>query len=662
MAGLLDQAPAPTRQDILRGLLQDEKSVAYRGGVLPYLLRTVTDPIDDVSEYEQPEWATPGLLHEPFINMAQTGAMLAGDMSVDPRPMTAAMVDTPLIGGLLGVATGAAPRGAVLGANVLPSRLLDDVGIETTQRGNVLEITKIETPDNLRGQGLADQRLEQLIQQADADGTTLALTPSNAFGANKSRLTKWYKRHGFVPNKGRNKDFATRESMVRPPGNIELGANKAPTAALPGLLGKVLDKRAQQMLLPPAERLQPSGQGVMDLSPEAYVRDTPQFSDDLMADIPRQVEGKTLPKAGRSQVIVDNMDDIANVLADRARSQMGTETQYFYHTGPIYEAARKAGLSKKEAGEFMRDFSDAYAATSPRTPTEPNLRSASLVMAKDAAGIPFDTVVGPNAGRGLNETGYPMMIQNKGDISSKGKPATQTGIHKLLLQELQRSGKINKDTNPKPATFARNVEGNLSAPTIDTHAIRGALDALNELQPGAIPKGFIKPKFRKQYDEDPSSFNAATMVDDTLASAQVGGTKKQVEYAPFADLYKLMADKLGVSPAEAQSMGWFGSGAKTGLASEAKSVARLIDERIDVTAQALGVTSKEAARMFFRREIPLMANPITAAIPGLLEDKRGLSDFINYGGSDKRQRRGPHKVRGLLGGTLYEATTPDGFI
>ena len=110
--------------------------------------------------------------------------------------------------------------GVALTANKVPtntpSGLLDDVGIETTQRGNVLEISKIETPDSLRGQGLADQKLDQLIQQADLDGTTLALTPSNAFGANKSRLTKWYKRHGFVPNKGRNKNFTTRESMVRP--------------------------------------------------------------------------------------------------------------------------------------------------------------------------------------------------------------------------------------------------------------------------------------------------------------------------------------------------------------------------------------------------------------------------------------------------------------
>ena len=43
------------------GLLGRDPSVAYRGGLLPYLQRTVTDPIDDVSEYEQLEWALPGL-------------------------------------------------------------------------------------------------------------------------------------------------------------------------------------------------------------------------------------------------------------------------------------------------------------------------------------------------------------------------------------------------------------------------------------------------------------------------------------------------------------------------------------------------------------------------------------------------------------------------
>ena len=209
--------------DVFAGLLYPDPSVNRRGMLLPFLKRTVTDPIDDVSEYEQREFAMPSLLFDPLKGLVGMGQMLRGERSVDPREITKTALDIGMLSAPVGL-LGGVPRGAVLGANVggrktptdTPSRLLDDVGIETTQRGNVLEISKIETPDSLRGQGLADQKLDQLIQQADLDGTTLALTPSNAFGANKSRLTKWYKRHGFVPNKGRNKNFTTRESMVRP--------------------------------------------------------------------------------------------------------------------------------------------------------------------------------------------------------------------------------------------------------------------------------------------------------------------------------------------------------------------------------------------------------------------------------------------------------------
>jgi len=90
------------------------------------------------------------------------------------------------------------------------------VTIETRRVGNVIEISKITTPEKLRGTGLAEKELQALINKADTEGITLALTPSDAFGASKSRLTKWYKRHGFVPNRGRNKDFTTKEALIRP--------------------------------------------------------------------------------------------------------------------------------------------------------------------------------------------------------------------------------------------------------------------------------------------------------------------------------------------------------------------------------------------------------------------------------------------------------------
>jgi hypothetical protein len=76
-----------------------------------------------------------------------------------------------------------------------------------------------------------------------------------------------------------------------------------------------------------------------------------------------------------------------------------------------------------------------------------------------------------------------------------------------------------------------------------------------------------------------------------------------------ADIYHSTADQLGVAPAEAQSLGWFSLGDETNLGSEHKTVADIMDERINVTAQALGVAPEVIAQQYFRRKIPLMALP-----------------------------------------------------
>ena len=117
---------APTGID---KLLQYEGTIANRGGVLPLMRRVVPDiGGDDISEFEGPlELAAPGLLYDPLSSMAKVGAMATGDMKINPDIITNAAVDAPLMGSLLSGATGAVPRGAVLGANVLPSRFLDDV-------------------------------------------------------------------------------------------------------------------------------------------------------------------------------------------------------------------------------------------------------------------------------------------------------------------------------------------------------------------------------------------------------------------------------------------------------------------------------------------------------------------------------------------------------
>jgi hypothetical protein len=182
-----------------------------------------------------------------------------------------------------------------------------------------------------------------------------------------------------------------------------------------------------------------------------------------------------------------------------------------------------------------------------------------------------------------------------------------TGIHGKLLDRYAAEGELDWDTNPKPATFGQNVVGNRSGATMDTHAIRGVLMTLNQMEPGGVPEGFILPSAREAYRQDPTRLTPS-MIDDTLGSQMVDGRSMQTEYPVFADIMHAAAERLGVSPAEAQSMAWFGFGDETNLGSAANTVSELFDQRLDVTAEVLGIPTEEAARLVFTRQIPLLAN------------------------------------------------------
>lgn len=379
----------------------------------------------------------------------------------------------------------------------------------------------------------------------------------------------------------------------------------------------VLNLRADQMKLSPKDRIQPSGQNpLFDTTPDAYQRNLPE---QIETPVPRAPEGSKLPLGNRTAKVVEMTPQIADKLAEKMRPYLNTPAQYFYNTGPIIDKAVGLGVPEDVARKQLKRFALNYAATSPRTQTEPNLRSASIVSAKETQGINYDEIVGPG-GEGINEKGYPMMIQ-------PASPGKAEGIHRKLIEAV-RAGGIDYNTNPKPATFAENVTGNLAGVTVDTHAIRGALDAMNEVAPGSIPEGFIAKEFREQYKTDPSTFNPATMVIDTLGDQKVGGVKMQTEYAVFSDLYKEAAKKLNVSPAEAQALGWFGSGKRTGLASDLKTVADLIDERVDVTAQALNRPKEEVFIDFFSGKIPLLSlGGLTLLDTGAITESQNVEEM-----------------------------------
>ena len=80
-----------------------------------------------------------------------------------------------------------------------------------------ISLKRIIVPKEMRGTGIGSLAMNYLVDYADLKGKRIVLTPSKDFGASSvARLKAFYKRFGFVENKGRHRDFTTRETMFRP--------------------------------------------------------------------------------------------------------------------------------------------------------------------------------------------------------------------------------------------------------------------------------------------------------------------------------------------------------------------------------------------------------------------------------------------------------------
>lgn len=91
------------------------------------------------------------------------------------------------------------------------------VTISERPHDKIMVLNKIVVPKTERGEGIGSKAMTRICEYADQKGYVIALTPSSDFGGSKGRLEQFYSRFGFVPNKGKNKDFRFQESMLREP-------------------------------------------------------------------------------------------------------------------------------------------------------------------------------------------------------------------------------------------------------------------------------------------------------------------------------------------------------------------------------------------------------------------------------------------------------------
>jgi GNAT superfamily N-acetyltransferase len=88
------------------------------------------------------------------------------------------------------------------------------------RRDGSINLSQIEVPKANRKQGIGSGALQDIVDYADSQGKRVVLSTAQKFSGSttsSARLKKFYKRFGFVENKGRNKDFTISDSMYREP-------------------------------------------------------------------------------------------------------------------------------------------------------------------------------------------------------------------------------------------------------------------------------------------------------------------------------------------------------------------------------------------------------------------------------------------------------------
>ena len=99
---------------------------------------------------------------------------------------------------------------------ILESIRAKGITLDVSEGAKSITVQGLVVPEKDRGSGIGSDVMRRLISYSDSVNKPIALTPSTDFGAtSKKRLVEFYKRFGFVENKGRNRNLEISEEMYR---------------------------------------------------------------------------------------------------------------------------------------------------------------------------------------------------------------------------------------------------------------------------------------------------------------------------------------------------------------------------------------------------------------------------------------------------------------
>ena len=85
----------------------------------------------------------------------------------------------------------------------------------SSKTGNI-RVNQLWVPPDQQGKGIGTRVMKGLGKYADKTGKKITLNQDPDPGK-KAKLQKFYKSHGFQANKGKSKDFSTKDTYIRHP-------------------------------------------------------------------------------------------------------------------------------------------------------------------------------------------------------------------------------------------------------------------------------------------------------------------------------------------------------------------------------------------------------------------------------------------------------------
>ena len=91
-----------------------------------------------------------------------------------------------------------------------------NVDVSHDKNSGDLRVNQLFVPPKQQGKGIGTRVMKGLTKYADKQNKRMTLTQDPDPGK-KAKLAKFYKSHGFEKNRGRKRDFTTRDTDIRNP-------------------------------------------------------------------------------------------------------------------------------------------------------------------------------------------------------------------------------------------------------------------------------------------------------------------------------------------------------------------------------------------------------------------------------------------------------------